>query len=66
MMAHSTREIARRLGIEQRTVKAYIARLMRKTGADNRIKLSVSALSHSLLEKGSGKYPNTRAKQDDN
>jgi DNA-binding NarL/FixJ family response regulator len=66
MMAQSTREIARRLGIEQRTVKAYIARLMRKTGADNRIKLSVSALSRSLLEKGSGKYPNTRAKQDDN
>ncbi|MGA9061235.1 MAG: response regulator transcription factor [Terracidiphilus sp.] len=47
--AHSTREIAIRLGIEQRTVKAYVARLMRKTGADNRIKLSMSALSHSLL-----------------
>jgi len=49
MMAHSTREIARQLGIEQRTVKAYIARLMRKTGVDNRVKLSVSALSRSLL-----------------
>jgi len=49
LMAQSTREIARKLGIEQRTVKAYIARLMRKTGADNRVKLSVSALGRSLL-----------------
>lgn len=47
--AHSTREIAARLGIEQRTVKAYIGRLMRKTGADNRVKLSVSALSRSMI-----------------
>lgn len=53
LMAQSTREIARQLGIEQRTVKSYIARLMRKTGADNRIKLSVSALSRSLLEESS-------------
>jgi DNA-binding NarL/FixJ family response regulator len=49
LKAQSTREIASQLGIEQRTVKAYIARLMRKTGADNRIKLSVSALKRSLL-----------------
>jgi DNA-binding NarL/FixJ family response regulator len=49
LMAHSTREIASRLGIEQRTVKAYIGRLMRKTGADNRIKLSMSVLNRSYL-----------------
>jgi len=49
VQAHSTREIASRLGIEQRTVKAYIGRLMRKTGADNRIKLSMSSLGRSLL-----------------
>jgi DNA-binding NarL/FixJ family response regulator len=49
LMAQSTREIAARLGIEQRTVKAYIGRLMRKTGSDNRVKLSMSALSRSLL-----------------
>ena len=55
LKAQSTREIARQLGIEQRTVKSYIARLMRKTGADNRIKLSVSAMSHSLLADASGK-----------
>jgi len=55
MNAQSTREIARHLGIEQRTVKSYIARLMRKTGADNRVKLSLSALSRSLLSKDSAK-----------
>ena len=49
LSAHSTREIARRLGIEQRTVKAYVARLMRKTGSDNRVKLSVSALNRALM-----------------
>ncbi len=47
--ARSTREIASQLGIEQRTVKAYVCRLMRKTGADNRIQLSMAALSRSFL-----------------
>src|SRR5208282_1615388 len=55
LKAHSTREIAAQLGIEPRTVKAYIARLMQKTGADNRIKLSVSALNRSLLPHGTGR-----------
>lgn len=54
LLAQSTREIARQLGIEQRTVKSYIARLMRKTGADNRVQLSVSALSRSLLAEKTG------------
>ena len=52
--AHSTREIASQLGIEQRTVKAYVGRLMRKTGADNRIKLSMSALGRSLAPRDQG------------
>jgi len=55
LSANSTREIARQLGIEQRTVKAHIARLMRKTGTDNRVKLSVSAVSRSLLAEASRK-----------
>ena len=59
LKAHSTREIASQLGIEQRTVKAYIARLMRKTGSDNRIKLSVSALNRSLLPHGMGRRGNS-------
>jgi len=53
MMARSNRDIASQLGIEERTVKAYVDRLMRKTGADNRIKLSMSALTqvrHDLIE----------------
>lgn len=52
--AHSTREIARQLGIEQRTVKVYVGRLMRKSGADNRIKLSLSALGRSFVPAGPG------------
>jgi DNA-binding NarL/FixJ family response regulator len=49
MTAHSNREIAAALGIEERTVKAYVGRLMRKTGADNRIKLSMSAMHLSIF-----------------
>jgi DNA-binding NarL/FixJ family response regulator len=44
LMARSNREIARHLGIEERTVKAHVGRLMRKTGSDNRIELSMRAL----------------------
>lgn len=50
-MARSNREIAEELGIDERTVKTYVGRLMRKTGADNRIKLSISALGLSLFDK---------------
>lgn len=49
LLARSNREIARQLGIEERTVKAHVGRLMRKTGADNRIDLSMRALHRSLL-----------------
>jgi len=49
LMARSNREIAHHLGIEERTVKAHVGRLMRKTGADNRIELSMRALHDSLL-----------------
>ena len=45
LLAQSNREIAARLGIEERTVRAHLARLMRKAGVDNRIKLSMSARS---------------------
>jgi DNA-binding NarL/FixJ family response regulator len=52
LTARSNREIAAKLGIEERTVKAYVGRLMKKTGADNRIKLSMSALNRALLPPG--------------
>jgi len=45
LMARSNREIADQLGIEERTVKAHVGRLMRKTGAENRIELSMRALN---------------------
>lgn len=45
LLARSNREIATHLGIEERTVKAHVGRLMRKTGVDNRIELSMRALS---------------------
>jgi DNA-binding NarL/FixJ family response regulator len=51
MTASSNREIASELGIEERTVKAYVASLMRKTGVDNRVSLSVMAVQGALLEK---------------
>jgi DNA-binding NarL/FixJ family response regulator len=48
LQARSNREIARELGIEERTVKAHVGRLMRKTGADNRIELTMRALARPL------------------
>lgn len=50
MTACSNREIAETLGIEERTVKAYVASLMRKTGADNRVLLSVHATQQMKRE----------------
>lgn len=49
LLARSNREIARQLGIEERTVKSHVGRLMRKTGADNRIELTMRALNRPLL-----------------
>ena len=47
LLARSNREIASQLGIEERTVKAHVGRLMRKSGVDNRIELSMRALSRA-------------------
>jgi len=49
----SNKEIAAPLGIEERTVKAHVARLMRKAGMPNRVMLSVHAITHSLVSLGS-------------
>jgi DNA-binding NarL/FixJ family response regulator len=48
LLARSNREIAGQLGIEERTVKAHVGRLMKKTGVDNRIELTMRAMSRSL------------------
>src|SRR6201992_2989367 len=47
--ARSNREIARSLGIEERTVKAHVAKLMRKVGVENRIALSIYAVNNSIV-----------------
>jgi DNA-binding NarL/FixJ family response regulator len=49
LTARSNREIARELGIEERTVQAHVGRLMRKTGADNRIDLLMRTSDPALL-----------------
>ena len=46
---HSNREIGHALGIEERTVKAHVAKLMRKVGVENRVALSVHAIKHGLV-----------------
>lgn len=48
----SNKEIGAALGIEERTVKAHVAKLMRKVGVQNRIALSVHAITHSLVSGG--------------
>jgi DNA-binding NarL/FixJ family response regulator len=50
LTARSNREIASQLGIEERTVQAHVGRLMRKTGAENRIKLLMRTSKPELLK----------------
>ena len=45
----SNKEIGNPLGIEERTVKAHVAKLMHKVGVKNRVALSVHAVRHSLV-----------------
>jgi DNA-binding NarL/FixJ family response regulator len=52
LLARSNREISKTLGIEERTVKSHVGRLMRKTGADNRIELSMCALHRPHAQAG--------------
>jgi DNA-binding NarL/FixJ family response regulator len=61
LMAQSNREIARQLGIEERTVKAHVGRLMRKTGSDNRIELTMRTLNAA---KGGGGAAADRRQRD--
>ena len=57
LLARSNREIALQLGIEERTVKAHVGRLLKKTGSDNRIDLSMRAIHRSLVP---GRQPHSR------
>lgn len=49
VVGRSNKEIGGTLGIEERTVKAHVAKLLRKVGVQNRIALSVHAITHSLV-----------------
>ena len=62
LTASSNREIARQLGIEERTVKAHVSRLMRKTGAENRVDLSMRALDQSLIAGKAAKHGRNQGK----
>ena len=45
VVVRSNKEIGGTLGIEERTVKAQVAKLLRKVGVRNRIALSVHAIT---------------------
>ena len=45
----SNKEIGSPVGSGERTVKAHVAKLLRKVGVQNRVALSVHALTHSLV-----------------
>jgi DNA-binding NarL/FixJ family response regulator len=45
----SNKDIGVPLGIEERTVKAHVSKLMRKAGVTNRIALSMHAIHHELV-----------------
>jgi DNA-binding NarL/FixJ family response regulator len=48
----SNKEIGLLLAIEERTVKAHVSKLLHKTGVQNRIMLSMHAITHSLVSAG--------------
>ena len=56
LLAQSNREIAEELGIEERTVKAHVGRLMRKTGAENRIELSIRTLNRRSAQSAGDEF----------
>jgi len=47
--SRSNKEIGSALGITERTVKAHVAKLLRKVGVQNRIGLSVHAITQGLV-----------------
>ena len=49
VVGHSNKEVGSALGIEERTVKAHVAKLMRKVGVQSRVALSIHAITHNLV-----------------
>lgn len=56
-VAKTNTEIAAELGIEKRTVKAHVGRLMKKMGVDNRIALSIQAAHQDIDRSGQKAAP---------
>lgn len=50
MSGRSNREIAAAMGIEQATVKAHLGRMLRKTRAQNRVELTLRAISELSVD----------------
>jgi DNA-binding NarL/FixJ family response regulator len=53
----TNRQIGEELEIEERTVKAHIAKLMRKVGVNNRTALTMQAISQQLISASSTSQP---------
>jgi DNA-binding NarL/FixJ family response regulator len=66
LKARSNREIADQLGIEERTVKAHVGKLKKKTGADNRIKLLVSELNRPMQPRKNPSPGHAETRESDN
>ena len=49
VVGRSNKEIGATLGVDERTVKAHVAKLLRRVGVQNRIALSVHAITQSLV-----------------
>jgi DNA-binding NarL/FixJ family response regulator len=58
---HSNKDIGTPLGIGVRTVKAHVAKLMHKVGVQNRIALSIHAVTDSLVSPSEQRVATTKA-----
>jgi DNA-binding NarL/FixJ family response regulator len=54
VVGFSNKEIGGSLGIVERTVKAHVAKMMRKVGVQNRIALSIHAITYALVSPPAG------------
>lgn len=54
MDGRSNRDIAGAMGIDETTVKAHLGRMLRKTGASNRVELSLRAIEERGGRRGDG------------
>jgi len=51
MDGNTNRHIAEAMGIDEVTVKAHLGRMLRKTGASNRVELTLRALEEMEADK---------------